>query len=130
MTVLSILQSSVVFFEYSAFQISGIYYFQKEFDVSDPKLLYSLSMGFIFISGVISVIVCGQYMDRTGDLRSIFIFTIGLNSLGNVMYTWTISPFFPLIGRLLCGINMGVQTAVSGKVDISLRSLDVQVQNW
>ena len=83
--------------------------------MSDPKMMYSLSMGFIFISGVISVIACGQYMDRTGDLRSIFMITMGFNALGNLMYTWTISPYFPLIGRLLCGVNMGIQTAVTGK---------------
>ena len=124
MTVLSIVQCSIVLFEYSAFQISGIYYFQKEFDVSDPKMMYSLSMGFIFISGVISVIACGQYMDRTGDLRSIFIFTMALNALGNLMYTWTISPYYPLIGRLLCGVNMGVATAVTGKVVVSICFLD------
>ena len=114
-TALAMAQSCLLFFEYSAFQISALYYFEKDFNVTNPKLFYSLSMGIIFVSGLGSVVACGQYMDRTGDLRSIFISTLLLNSLGNLMYTWTISPYFPLIGRFLAGVTMGVQTAVSGK---------------
>ena len=113
-TVLATLQCALTFFEYSAFQLSGLYYWKTEFTVADPKLFYSISMGIIFISGLLSVYACGQYMDRTGDLRSLMIVTTALMALGNLLYTFTISPYLPLIGRFLAGVNTGVQTAVSG----------------
>ena len=114
-TALAIAQTSMVYFQYSAFQISGLYYFQNEFTVENPKLFYSVSMGIFSLSALVSVIACGRYMDRTGDLRTIFMSTLLLNSLGNLMYTWTISPYFPLIGRFLAGFTIGIQTAVPGK---------------
>ena len=113
-TVLATIQAAMLYFDYSAFSLSGLYYWETEFTVANPKFFYSVSMGIIFISGLLSASACGHYMDRTGDLRSIVVVTMTLNALGNLMYTFTISPFLPLIGRFLAGVNIGVQTAVSG----------------
>ena len=113
-TILATTQCAMLFFEYAAFQLSGLYYWERQFTVANPKFLYSISMGIIFISGVLSVPACGQYMDRTGDLRSLMIVTMTLNALGNLMYTFTISPYLPLIGRFMAGVNLGIQTAASG----------------
>eukprot|EP00111_Clytia_hemisphaerica_P001842 TCONS_00005171-protein len=115
MTLLTTIQSSLQFFEYSVFQITALFYFKKNFDLENPRLFYSISMGIIFASGLVSSVICGHYMDRTRDLRSIFIFTLTLNVLGNLMYTWTISPYFPVFGRFLTGFVCGVPTAATGE---------------
>lgn len=113
-TTIAIAQTSLLFFEYSAFQISGLYYFKNDFILENPKLFYSLCMGTIFLSGLISVIVCSRYMEATGDLKSVISITSVLNAFGNLMYTWTYSPYFALFGRFIAGVNMGIQRAVSG----------------
>ena len=116
-TALAMAQTSLLFFEYSAFQISGLYYFEKDFPaLGNPKLFYSMCMGIIFLSGLISVIVCARYIEGTGDLRMVVTVTLALNALGNFMYTWTYSPYFALFGRFIAGANMGIQRAVSGKL--------------
>lgn len=113
-TTLAIAQTSLLFFEYSAFQISGLYYFKNDFSLENPKLFYSTCMGIIFLSGLISFILSARYIEETGDLRSVLIITLALNGIGNMMYTWTYSPYFALFGRFLAGANMGIQRAVSG----------------
>lgn len=52
MTMIATCQGCLVLFEYGASQTSGLYYFQNAFNVENPKLFYSLSIGINFISGI------------------------------------------------------------------------------
>ena len=81
----------------------------------DPKFYYSLSMGAMYISIFISVITCARYMDKTRNLRRIALTTITFSIVGNLTYTITFSPYLPIFGRFLCGINDGVRICAAGK---------------
>ena len=103
------------FFEYGSISISGLYYYEYSFNVSNPKFFYGSLMSSIFVSSIISTYFCGRYMDKTRDLRKIVIFILICNIIGNLVFTMTYSPWLPILGRFICGISISAETAVSGE---------------
>ena len=57
----------------------------------------------------------GRYIDRTRNLRFVFLFNLAVIFVGNLMYSIPWHIWFVLTGRFLCGINESLQTAVCGK---------------
>ncbi|XP_066933275.1 uncharacterized protein [Clytia hemisphaerica] len=112
----TLLMQCLIYFEYSAVSISALYYYKDDLKVQNPKFYYSLSMGAMYISIFISVITCARYMDKTRNLRRIALTTIVFSIVGNLTYTITISPYLPIIGRFLCGINDGVRICAAGEL--------------
>ena len=103
----------IIYFEYWAIAISGIYYYKTSFDIADPKFYYGC-LAAMYIGSVFSNFLCGRIMDKTRDLRAIVLTMSVFNIVGNITYTLTWSPWLPSIGRLLCGSSIGMITAIAG----------------
>ena len=114
-TAIGIAIKCLTFFEYFSISISGLYYYENSFNVSNPKFFYGCVMASIFVSGVISTYICGRYMDKTRDLRKIIIYLLICNIIGNLMFTMTYSPWLPVVGRFVCGISACSQVVFTGK---------------
>ena len=112
-TYFGMVQLCLLYFEYSVVSITSLYYYKDTFQTKNPNFYYGLSMAAMCISSLISVFVCGPYVDRTRDLRKVAIVTTLVNTLGNLMYTLTYSKWFSIAGRFLCGIADGARTSIA-----------------
>ena len=113
-TILGIIIKCFSTFEYMGISISALYYYQNSFHVSNPSLYYGWCMGAIFLSGAASALWCGRYMDKTRNLRKLFLVLMGFGTLGNILYTFTFSKWCPILGRFITGLNSGALTALAG----------------
>ena len=116
-TAIGIAQQCLIYFEYASVTISALYYYKNSFNVSNSNFYYGCTMAAIFVSGVISVKICGKHMDKTRDLRKIVMLLLICNIAGNLIYTTTFSPWCPIVGRLVCGLSTGGQVVFSGRKD-------------
>ena len=113
-SIIGIAYRCLYYFEDGAIAISAIYYYQNSFNVSNPKFYYGCSLASIYVSAVVSNFLCGRLMDKTRALRRI-ILTLGLfNILGNLTYTLTWSPWYPVLGRFICGFTTGITSVLAG----------------
>ena len=115
------IHSSLYMFELSAITISSLYYFKYTIKTPNPKLYYSLVTSAVYVVAPFSAVLIGRYVDRTRELRKT-VFTMALfNVLGNLMYIFPVFDWFPIVGRILCGIPDGIRAAISGKLFCPLR---------
>ena len=114
MTILGIIQKCVYYFEYSAISVSVLYYYNNIIKVDNPKLFVGLALGAIFVSGTISTYICGRFMDKTRNLRGFGLLGLFCGMVGNLTYSLPFSPWCPIIGRLLCGLQAPIQSTFSG----------------
>uniref|UniRef100_A0A7M6DN15 Uncharacterized protein n=1 Tax=Clytia hemisphaerica TaxID=252671 RepID=A0A7M6DN15_9CNID len=103
-------------FEYSAISISALYYFQDILKVSNPKLYYSLSMAALQFASMISSTLIGKLVDRYRNLRIVVLYISNFNVIGNLLYIFPYLNWFPILGRLLCGIADGTRPAYQGEI--------------
>ena len=113
-TIFGVVQQCMFYFEYLAIAISGLYYYQTSFNVTNSNFYYGCLMSALFFSSIFSVYFCGKIMDKTRNLRGIVMVLHTCNIAGNLIYTSTLSPWCPIIGRLICGISIGAIVVFSG----------------
>ncbi|XP_066913440.1 uncharacterized protein [Clytia hemisphaerica] len=111
-----LVQQALVYFEYSAVSISAMYYYKNTMGVTNPRFLYGFSMAVTYISIILSVILFGNYMDKTRNLRRIVFISISCSILGNILYTMSFNAWVTVFGRFLCGINEGGRVALTGEI--------------
>ena len=80
--------------------------------VEHPELVYSLTLGAVYLLTPISSIIVGGYTDSTRDARNVALLLSFFNILGNLLYVFPVFNWFPIVGRMLCGIPDGVKTAL------------------
>lgn len=114
-TIITYIFTSLYVFEYSAVIISALYYYKDTLKVSNPQLYYSLTLGSLYILVPISLIGVGKYTDKTRDVRKVALTLPTLNIVGNLLYVFPLFNWFPIIGRMLCGIPDGIKSAFMGK---------------
>jgi len=113
-TIIYYLQAFMLGIEYTSASVSGLYYFKNDIPSSNPKLFYGISMAALYVSAIIASPMLGKIMDQTRQLRAIILTIIMLNVLGNFIYTISLSPLFPILGRLLSGVADACIPVMSG----------------
>ena len=110
------INTCIFVFEFSAITISALYYYKDTLKVSNPQLYYSLTLGSIYILVPVSSVIIGKYTDITRDVRKTALSVSYFNIVGNLFYVFPLFNWFPIIGRMLCGIPDGVKSAFVGEL--------------
>lgn len=103
-------------FEYTAINISQLFYLKLTVQVEEPEVFYSLITTGMAIAAAGSGVLAGYYTDKTRDLKKALFFFATLSLTGNLLYTIHHSVWFLLIGRFLCGLSDAAHPAISGKI--------------
>uniref|UniRef100_A0A7M5XMQ9 Major facilitator superfamily (MFS) profile domain-containing protein n=1 Tax=Clytia hemisphaerica TaxID=252671 RepID=A0A7M5XMQ9_9CNID len=100
--------------ESQALEVTVLYYFSENFGLSllQATFYYSVMETLFAVSNLISGILFGRYIDRTRNLRFVFLLNLGVICIGNLMYSIPWHIWSVMTGRFLCGINESLQTAV------------------
>ena len=114
-TIIGMMHLCCYYFEYTSVVISALYYYKNVIKAENPKFFIGLSMASILVAGLISSYVCGRIMDKTRNLRAIGLIALLCGIFGNLVYCLSSSPWFPVIGRLLCGTNGSLRLIIAGK---------------
>ena len=116
-TVLASIMILIYGIESQSLEVTLLYYFSENFGISllQATFYYSVNETLFAVSNLISGMLFGRYIDRTRNLRFVFLLNLGVICIGNLMYSIPWHIWFVLIGRFLCGINESSQTAVCGK---------------
>ena len=101
-------------FEISAINISAFYYFKYTLKSPNPRLYFSLVTTAVFVLAPFSAVLVGRYVDRTRDLRKTLFVSTLFNVAGNLMYIFPVYDWFPIAGRILCGVPEGIKSAFKG----------------
>ncbi|XP_066924450.1 uncharacterized protein [Clytia hemisphaerica] len=103
--------------ESQSLEVTLLYYFSENFGLSllQATFYYSVNETLFAISNLISGMLFGRYIDRTRNLRFVFLLNLGVICIGNLMYSIPWHIWLVLTGRFLCGINESLQTAVCGE---------------
>ena len=63
----------------------------------------------------IASVIVGKYTDRTRDVRRVVLLLSFFNIAGNLFYVFPFYQWFPIFGRMLCGVPDGVKSAFVGE---------------
>jgi len=113
-TIIGYVHTFMIGLEYTSVSVSGLYYYKDDIRPSNPKLFYGISMAAFYVSAIFANPILGKMMDQTRQLRTIMLSVLLLNVLGNFVYTISFSSWFPIVGRLLCGVSEGCVPVMSG----------------
>ena len=115
-----ILANILIFFfglENATMDVTEIFYFHQNLRLSltDASFYFTISETIYCFSSAFSGILFGRYVDKTRNMRFVFLFNMAIISIGNLMYSIPIGLSWVIFGRFLCGINESLQTTVCGK---------------
>eukprot|EP00111_Clytia_hemisphaerica_P003066 TCONS_00008695-protein len=71
----------------------------------------SFSIGCMTCSSIVA-----RCMDRTRKLKRLTIILLTTSIVGNILYTITYSVWFPIFGRLLCGMTNTIRSCYMGEI--------------
>ena len=91
-------------------------YFRDNMQVEQPLLYFGIAHGIICISSSVSSIVFGRIVDRTRKAKLIICIGLICGVLGGLVYAIYFSPVFPLLGRVLGGIQMSFPSIATGEL--------------
>ena len=72
-------------------------------------------MGALQFASMISSTLIGKLVDRYRNLRIVVLYISNFNIVGNLLYVFPYFTWFPILGRLLCGVADGTRPAYQGK---------------
>ena len=103
-------------------EVTCIFYFHQSLGLSltDAAFYYTITGTMFCISSAFSGILFGRYVDKTRNMRFVFLLNVAIVGIGNLMYSIPYRIWWVILGRVLCGINESLQTTVCGKLFICL----------
>ena len=103
--------------EQKCIEVTCIFYFHQRLGLSltDAGFYYTISETIFSINNAFTGISFGRYVDKTRNMRAVFLFNIVILALGNLMYSIPYALWWVIFGRFLCGVNESLQTTVCGK---------------
>ena len=106
--------------EHQCMEVTCIFYFHQSFGLSltDAGFYYTVSETIFGTSNALSGISFGRYVDKTRNMRRVFLLNLVIIGLGNLMYSIPYALWWVLVGRFLCGINESLQTTFCGKQNL------------
>ena len=116
-----ILANILVFFyglECQCIEVTGLFYFHQNLGLSliDAAFYYIISETVFSVSNLLSGLSFGRYVDKTRNMRFVFLLNVAIIGIGNLMYSIPYRLWWVIFGRFLCGINESLQTTVCGKL--------------
>ena len=102
-------------------EVTAIFYFHQSLGLSltDAAFYYTMSGTLVCISSAFSGILFGRYVDKTRNMRFVFLLNVAIIGIGNLVYAIPYTLWWVMFGRFLCGINESLQTTVCGKIYLS-----------
>ena len=102
-------------------EVTAIFYFHQNLGLSltDAAFYYTMSGTLVCISSAFSGILFGRYVDKTRNMRFVFLLNVAIIGIGNLVYAIPYNLWWVMFGRFLCGINESLQTTVCGKIYLS-----------
>ena len=115
-----LLANILIFFfglEDMTIEVSGIYYFHQNLGLPllDAAFYFTITGGIYSICCTFSGILFGRYVDKTRNMRFVFLFNVAIICIGNLIYSIPYELWWVIFGRFLCGINESLQTTVCGE---------------
>ena len=101
--------------------VTTIYYYHESLNYSlvDAGFYYAITESIYSIGTGLSGLLFGRYVDRTRNMRFVFLLNLAVLVLGNLMYSIPYRLWWVILGRFLCGVNESLQTTVCGKFHIT-----------
>lgn len=84
----------------------------------------SFSIGCMTCSSIVA-----RCMDRTRKLKRLTIILLTTSIVGNILYTITYSVWFPIFGRLLCGMTNTIRSCYMGKISNDVTTFPILAVN-
>ena len=97
--------------------VTYMYYLHESLKVSflEAGLYFSISESIFCFSNALSGMFFGRYVDRTRNMRFVFLLNLAIIGLGNLMYSIPYALWWIVVARFLCGINEALQTTICGE---------------
>lgn len=100
--------------EYSIIIPSLWFYIHDVIQAPDAKTMYGVTLAVYYISAILGSFTITWVADRTRNIRLSMLLLLACEVIGNIVYSIPLSPYFPLLGRLVQGlgdVNMSIMTA-------------------
>lgn len=91
-------------------------YLQDMIKTKWPRLFYGVIIATYSLSSTLCGVFFGRWVDKTRKIKYYTLFIIFLQIIGNLIYVIPFNVFYPLIGRLLCGIGDPFASVISGEI--------------
>ena len=91
-------------------------YLKNSFRVSNVNAYYAFITTAFYVSSALCGMFAGKYVDRTRRMKLFTGITLVLQIVGNLIYTVSLSPAFPFIGRLLAGAGESFTGVCIGEI--------------
>ena len=92
-------------FEISLMFPSLYFYMHDIIKTKNAKLFYGIALSAYPVSGIIGAFTVGKYSDRTKRTRIVILFLLYCEIIGNFIYSFPYSPWFPIAGRFIAGFG-------------------------
>ena len=114
------LANVMIFFaglEGQCIEVTGLFYLHNSLGLSliDAAFYFTVCGAVYSVSNALCGISFGRYVDRTRNMRFVFLLNVAVIGFGNLMYSIPYQLWWVIVGRFLCGINESLQTTVCGK---------------
>ena len=98
-------------------EVTVLFYFNQSLGLIllDAGFYYTVCETLFSISNAASGILFGRYVDKTRNMRIVFLLNVAVIGIGNLMYSIPFNLWWVIMGRFLCGINEALQTTVCGE---------------
>ena len=108
--------------EAQCIEVTCIFYFHQSLGLSltNAAFYFIISEAIFAVNNALSGILFGRYVDKTRNMRHVFLLNIVILAFGNLMYSIPYALWWVLVGRFLCGINESLQTTICGKSNLLL----------
>ena len=102
--------------ESTGMRVTYMYYLHETLNVSllEAGFYFSISEGAFCVSNALSGTFFARYVDRTRNMRFVFLLNLAIIGLGNLMYSIPYALWWIVVARFLCGINEALQTTICG----------------
>ena len=106
-------------------------YFKDVIKTEHYIVYYALAFGGFAVSSSLSEIIIGRIVDRTRKAKLCIFFALICGVWGGLIYAIYSSPIFPVIGRILAGVQTSFPTIANGElIRIYDGEAGVKAQYW
>lgn len=107
---------AMVGIDYS-FMFTTLYLYLTDMIKTDrPTLFYGIIIAGYSLSSTVFGMICGRWVDRTRKIKLYTICTLTFQIVGCLLYVVNFSVWYPLIGRLICGLGDPFPSVTSGEI--------------
>ena len=98
-------------------EVTMLYYYKESFGLTflQATFYYSVTNTLFAASELISGISLGRYIDKSRNLRLVFLANVAAVFIGNLIYCVPLQIWWVIFGQVLFGLNECLQTSVCGK---------------